>query len=364
MTRAAVLHAYNEELRVEEIELSDPRSDEVVVKLAASGVCHTDLSVLQGKLPFPPPLVPGHEGAGIVESVGSAVTHLVPGDAVLLTWVASCGRCPFCKAGRTHLCDAVMNAAATGEENVFRIGDTPVGRLAGVASFAERTVVRASAAIKIPDSVPLDRVCLIGCGVMTGVGAVTNTVRLRAGETAAVLGCGGVGLNVIQGARLAGAGRIIAVDLHPSKLEMARSFGATDTVDASAVDDVPAAIQELTDGLGVDYAFEVIGNPSTIAQAFAAAKRGGKAVVVGATGIEATVTLPAMSFCLAEKSLVGSLYGSAVMSRDMPALVDLYARGRLMLDELVSRRIALEEINDAFRAMTAGEVARSVIVYD
>lgn len=364
MTRAAVLHAYNEDLRIEEIELAEPRPDEVVVKLAASGVCHTDLSILQGKLPFPPPLVPGHEGAGIVESVGSAVRHLVPGDAVLLTWVATCGRCAFCNAGRTHLCDAVMNAAATGEENVFRIGDMPVGRLAGVASFAERTVVRASAAIKIPDSVPLDRVCLIGCGVMTGVGAVTNTVRLRAGETAAVIGCGGVGLNVIQGARLAGAGRIIAVDLHPSKLEMARSFGATDTVDASVVDDVPAAIQELTDGLGVDYAFEVIGNPTTIAQAFAAAKRGGKAVVVGATGIEDTVTLPAVSFCLEEKSVIGSLYGSAVMSRDMPALVDLYSRGRLMLDELISRRIALDEVNDAFRAMTAGEVARSVIVYD
>lgn len=364
MARAAVLHAYNEDLKIENVELMPPREDEIVVELAASGVCHSDLSVLQGKLPFPPPLVPGHEGAGIVEEVGSGVRHLTPGDHVLLTWVASCGRCHFCKAGHTHLCDAAINAVATGEENVFRLGDVEVGRLAGVASFAERSVVRASSAIKIAEDVPLDRACLIGCAVMTGVGAAINTVRVRPGESVAVIGCGGVGLNVIQGARLGGAARIIAVDISPAKLELAATFGATDAVDASDVPDVAEAIRTLTDGLGVDYAFEVIGKPATIAQAFAAAKRGGKAVVVGATGFADMVTVPGLSFCLEEKSLIGSLYGSATVTRDMPALVDLYMRGKLMLDELVSRRIALDEVNDAFRAMEAGEVARSVIVYD
>jgi len=364
MTRAAVLYEYGDALRIESLTLEGPRPGEVVVKMAASGICHTDLSVAKGHLPFPPPMVLGHEGAGVVEEVGAGVTHLRPGDHVVLTWVASCGRCPFCRAGRTHLCDAVINAVATGEEHVFRSGDTKIARLAGVASFAERTVVRANAAIRISSEVPLDAACLIGCGVMTGVGAAVNTAGVRPGQTVAVIGCGGVGLNVIQGARLCGASRIVAIDLLASKLDLARRFGATDTIDARAVGDLAAAVRELTDGLGVDYAFEVIGNPTAIAQAFAIAKRGGSAVVVGAAAFDAMVTVPALPFCLEEKSLVGSLYGSANVSRDIPMLVDLYVGGKLMLDELVSRRIPLEEVNDAFAALERGEVARSVIVYD
>jgi Zn-dependent alcohol dehydrogenase len=234
--------------------------------------------------------------------------------------------------------------------------------MAGVASFAERTVVRATACVKIPEDVPLDRACLVGCGVMTGVGAATNTAKVRPGETVAVFGCGGVGLNVVQGAALCGASRIIAVDLVDSKLKLAREFGATDVVNGKQADTVDA-IKSLTGGLGVDYAFEVIGAPAAIQQAFGALKRGGKAVIVGVPRMGEEVSLQAWAFPLEEKSVIGSLYGSANMHRDMPRLIELYMQKRLKIDELISRRIKLDEVNAAFDAMEGGEVARSVIVY-
>jgi len=223
-------------------------------------------------------------------------------------------------------------------------------------------VVRATACIKIPEDVPLDRACLVGCGVMTGVGAAINTAQMRPGETAAVFGCGGVGLNVIQGAALCGASRIIAVDLVDSKLKMAREFGATDLVNGKQTDAVDQ-IKSLTGGLGVDYAFEVIGVPAVIVQAFNSLKRGGKAVVVGVPRMGEEVSVQAWSLPLEEKSIVGSLYGSANMHRDMPRLLELYSQKRLKIDELISRRIKLEDVNEAFEAMEKGEVARSVIVY-
>lgn len=243
MTRAAVMYNFFEPLRVESLTVNPPREDEVVVRLAASGVCHTDLSVVEAKLPVPPPVVLGHEGAGIVEEVGKAVTDLKPGDHVVLSWVQNCGKCPYCVAGRHHLCDAGPRAMLEGQEFVFEKDGMPIARMAGVASFAERTVVRATAAIKIPDDVPLDRACLVGCGVMTGVGAAINTVQIRPGQTVAVFGCGGVGLNVIQGAALCSPSRIIAVDMLPTKLDMAKRFGATDTIAVKDVDDVPEAIR-------------------------------------------------------------------------------------------------------------------------
>lgn len=362
--KAAVLHEYDQPLRIESIELADPRPDEVIVRLAASGVCHTDLSVQRGKLPLPPPCVLGHEGAGVVEDVGSGVTHLKPGDHVVLSWVQNCGRCPYCVAGRHHLCEGAILDAILGEDLVYRRAGQGLGRLAGVGSFAERTVVRASAAVKIPDAVPLDAACLIGCGVMTGVGAAINTVRIEPGQTVAVFGCGGVGLNVIQGAALASPSRIIAIDVLPQKLALAAEFGATDTIDAHNAGDVRAAIKDLTGGLGVDYAFEVTGLPNVILDAFLAVMRGGTAVVVGAPGFAEEVTIPAALFALEERSIVGSLYGGANMRHDMPRLADLYLRGRLKLDELISRRIRLEEVNEAFAAIENGGVARSVIVYD
>jgi S-(hydroxymethyl)glutathione dehydrogenase/alcohol dehydrogenase len=363
MVRGAVLYNFNEALSVDSLELKAPRADEVVVKMAASGVCHSDLSVQQMKLPFPPPVVLGHEGAGIVEEVGKDVSTLKPGDHVVLSWVEACGRCHYCVAGTVHLCDRSQQGLMTGEENVFKKNGTEIARMAGVGSFAERTVVRATAAIKIPDDVPLDRACLVGCGVMTGVGAAVNTAKVQPGQTVAVFGCGGVGLNVIQGAALCGAARIIGVDLAKSKLTLAKQFGATDVVDASGDADVPGAIKELTAGIGVDYAFEVIGVPAVITQAFLSVKRGGKAIVVGVPGFGLDVSVPGIMLPLDEKSLVGSLYGSANMRRDMPKLIDLYMRGKLKIDELVSRRIKLDDVNAAFEAMEKGEVARSVIVY-
>jgi S-(hydroxymethyl)glutathione dehydrogenase/alcohol dehydrogenase len=362
MTKAAVLYNFGEPLKVESLALASPREDEVTVKLAASGVCHSDLSVQQAKLPFPPPVVLGHEGAGIIEDVGKDVKHLKPGDHVVLSWVENCGRCHFCIAGHAHLCDAMMASMMSGGELVFDKDGTKIARMAGVASFSERTVVRANAAIKIPDDVPLDRACLVGCGVMTGVGAAVNTAKVRPGQTVAVFGCGGVGLNVIQGAALCGASRIIAVDLAPAKLELAKTFGATDVVNGKD-GGAPDQIRALTDGLGVDFAFEVIGIPSVIQEAYMSLKRGGKVIVVGVPPMGQMVEIPGQMISLEEKSIVGSLYGSGNMKRDMPRLIDLYQRGRLKLDELVSKRIRLEDVNTAFADMEKGTVARSVIVF-
>src|SRR5262249_50392931 len=304
MIRGAVLYNFNEPLKVESLKLKDPRPDEVVVKVAASGVCHSDLSVQQMKLPIPPPVVLGHEGAGVVEEVGKDVTSLKRGDHVVLSWVENCGRCHYCIAGTVHLCDRSQQSMMTGEENIFVKDGTEISRMAGVGSFAEHTVVRATAAIKVPDEVPLDRACLVGCGVMTGVGAAINTAKVEPGRTVAVFGCGGVGLNVIQGAALSGASRIIAVDLAKSKLELAKQFGATDVVDASGGADAPSAVKELTDGLGVDFAFEVIGVPAVIVQAFMAVERGGQVVVGGGAPFGSGGALPRFGLPPAEESVL------------------------------------------------------------
>jgi S-(hydroxymethyl)glutathione dehydrogenase/alcohol dehydrogenase len=363
MVKAAVLYGFGEPLKVESVNLKAPRADEVVVKMVASGVCHSDLSVQQAKLPVPPPVVLGHEGAGIVESVGSAVTNVAPGDHVILSWVENCGHCNYCDAGTVHLCEKNTQSMMMGQEAVFEKDGVEIARMAGVGSFAEKTVVRATSCIKIDPSIPLDRACLVGCGIMTGVGAAVNTAKVQPGQTVAVLGCGGVGLNVIQGAALCGAGRIIAVDLNPAKLELAKQFGATDVVNPSGGVDAPTAIKELTGGHGVDFCFEVVGAPALILQAFQALKRGGKAVVVGVPGMGQDVVLPGFSIPLEEKSVLGSLYGSANMRHDMPLLCDLYQRGKIKIDELISKRIKLDEVNEAFAAMEKGEVARSVIIY-
>lgn len=363
MVKAAVMYNFNEPLKIDSVKLKAPRDDEVVVKMVASGVCHSDLSVLQGKLPFPPPVILGHEGAGIIEAVGKGVTDLKPGDHVVLSWVENCGKCHYCIAGQVHLCDASVRATMAGLEAVFEKDGMDITRMAGVASFADHTIVRATAAIKVADDVPLDKACLVGCGVMTGVGAAINTAQIRPGQTVAVFGCGGVGLNVIQGAALCAASKIIAVDMVDKKLKLAKEFGATDTVNATDADPGDA-VRGLTGGLGVDYAFEVIGAPEVITQAFLTLKRGGKAVVVGVPGFDQMVTVPAAMLPLEEKSLIGSLYGSANMRRDMPRLIDLYMQKKLKIDELISRRIKLEDVNAAFEAMEKGEVARSVIVYN
>jgi S-(hydroxymethyl)glutathione dehydrogenase/alcohol dehydrogenase len=363
MVKAAVMNNFNEPLTIESLSIKPPREDEVLVKVNASGVCHSDLSVVQAKIPMPPPCVLGHEGAGVVEEVGKGVKDLKPGDHVVMAWVQPCGTCHFCVGGKGHLCVAGIESAMAGEEFVFEKDGMPIGRMAGVGSFADHTIVRASAAIKIPKDVPLDRACLVGCGVMTGVGAAINTAKVAPGDTVAVFGCGGVGLNVIQGAALCGAARIIAVDLVESKLKMAKAFGATDTVNGKDTDGA-MAVRELTGGLGVDYAFEVVGAPALIAQAFMALKRGGKVVVVGVPAMGSEVTIPGFALPLEEKGVIGSLYGSANLHRDMLKLIDLYMQKRLKIDELISRTIKIEDVNAAFEAMEKGEVARSVIAFN
>ena len=358
--RAAVLWQWNEPFAVEEVQLAGPRQGEVRVKVAASGVCHSDLSIQRGILPMPPPRIIGHEGAGIVEEVGAGVTSLAPGDHVILCWMYPCGHCVECGKGRPAHCQTALAGMMGGGPAHFTAKGHDMPHWVG--SFAEQTVVPESACIKIRDDAPLDKACLVGCGVMTGVGAVLNTAKVEEGATVAVFGAGGVGLNVIQGAVLAGAGRIIAVDLLDSKLKLAREFGATDAVNASS--GTPEdAIRELTGGRGVDYAFEVIGAPKVIAQAFASLARGGKAVVVGAPPFGSEVTLPAFPFSMEEKSVIGSFYGSPRFHYDMPRIIDLYMAGRLKLDQLVTRKFRLDQINESMAAMEKGEVARGVIVY-
>jgi S-(hydroxymethyl)glutathione dehydrogenase/alcohol dehydrogenase len=359
-TRAAVVNALNETVSVEPLEIRDPRPGEVLVRLGASGVCHSDLHVIKGDLPMPIPCVLGHEGAGIVEATGAAVQRVRPGDHVVLNWVPFCGGCWYCTSGRTYLCELGYVNALSAE--VFHRDGTTVNQLAGIGSMAELTLLPESACIPIDADLALDSACLIGCGVMTGVGAVINTARVEPGASVAVFGAGGVGLNVVQGALIAGAEPIIAVDLNERKLAIAKQFGATHTVNAGATDPV-GAVQELTGGRGVDYAFEVIGRPEVVVQAFLAVRRGGKAVVVGVPPPTEMIPVPGMLFPLAEKSLIGSLYGSATMSRDVPRLIALSRAGRLKLDELVTRRYKLGEVNEAFAALERGDVVRGVITF-
>jgi S-(hydroxymethyl)glutathione dehydrogenase/alcohol dehydrogenase len=357
--KAAVLTSHGE-YSVETVGVRDPEEGELRVKLGASGVCHSDLHAITGDLPMPLPLVLGHEGAGVVEDVGPGVRRFKPGDHVVLNWVPSCGSCWFCQSGNSYLCEQGY-VHALGHPN-FDHNGTPTSQLAGVGSMSEYTVVPESGAIVIEPDVPLDRACLIGCGVMTGVGAVINTAQVRPGQSVAVFGAGGVGLNVVQGAVLAGAETIIAVDLNDRKLGFAKQFGATHMVNSGATDPV-SAIQELTGGRGADVCFEVIGIADVITQAFFATRRGGKTVVVGVAPAGAMVSVPGMILPLAEKSLIGSLYGSANMARDVPRLIGLYRAGRLKLDELITRRYRIGEVHDAFTAMQNGEVARGVIVF-
>jgi S-(hydroxymethyl)glutathione dehydrogenase/alcohol dehydrogenase len=362
--RAAVFQAFNEPFTVEEVELAPPRQGEVRVKLAASGVCHSDLSIQRGILPMPPPRIIGHEGAGVVEEVGPGVTAVAPGDHVILCWMYPCGHCRECGRGRPVHCEvalATMMSTGTYDGTTrFKVKGQDIPHWVG--SFAEHTVVPESACVKIRPDAPLDKACLVGCGVMTGIGAVLNTAKVEEGATVAVFGAGGVGLNVIQGALLAGASKIIAIDLLDSKLALAREFGATDTVNASKAEP-DAEVRGLTGGRGVDYAFEVIGNPKVIAQAYLSLARGGKCVVVGAPPVASEVTVPAFPFSMEEKWLIGSFYGSARFHYDMPRIVDLYMSGRLKLDQLVTRKFPLRDINQAFAAMEQGEVARGVIAY-
>ena len=362
--KAAVLYELSTPLRVEEVDLDNPKSKEVRVKIAANGVCHSDYSMIHGVLRSPLPVVPGHEGAGVVEEVGPDVTMVKPGDHVVLSFAPYCGHCYYCAQGSPVLCVNMRTIMGKGAllDGTCRLSKDgqKIHHAAGLSSYAEHAVVPEIACVKIPDDVPLDKACLVGCGVMTGVGAAINTAAVRPGTSAVVIGCGGVGLNVIQGCALAGASTIIAVDLMDNKLEYAKEFGATHTVNPSR-DDLTKTVRGLTDGRGSDYAFEVIGLGKTIEQAYACTRQGGSTIVVGAPAREETVTIPAFSL-LNEKKIQGSVYGSSRPHVDMPRLIELYMNNKLKLDELVTRTYALDEVNDAMTALEKGEVARSVVV--
>lgn len=362
---AAVLRAYDQPLTIEEIALDDPGAWEVIVRLAACGVCHSDLHMIGGTFKTPLPVVLGHEGAGVVEAIGPGVRDVQPGDHVVLAWIPSCGRCRYCASGRPALCSDRQGVERHGGPPRLHTSDGEgIHQFLDVSAFAERVLVREEGVIRIPPDVPLEIAALVGCAVLTGIGAATRTARVEPGSTVAVFGAGGVGLNVIQGAVLAGAARIIAVDRRPAALELARSFGATETLDTSetgADGGTAKTLRKLTGG-GVDYAFEVVGLPETIAQAWESLAPGGRAVVVGLTPQNAQVTLRA-DF-LSEKSLLGCIFGSAVPRVDVPRVLDLYARGKLKLDELATRRYTLEQVNEALDALRSGGAAgRGILTF-
>jgi S-(hydroxymethyl)glutathione dehydrogenase/alcohol dehydrogenase len=316
---------------------------------------------MEGKYPWATPVVLGHESAGVVEAVGDQVTYVQPGDHVISCLSVYCGNCEHCLTGHLSLCEnrADTQRPIDGAPRLHQDG-TPLWQFFDLSSFAEQMLVHEHALVKITKDMPLDRAALIGCGVTTGLGAVFNTAKVEPGTTVAVIGAGGIGLNCIQGAAIAGAGRVIAVDRVAEKLELAKQFGATDVVDASAGDAV-AQVQELTGG-GVHYAFEAIGLKATAEQAFAMLRRGGTCTVIGMIPLGENVEIPGFEL-LMEKRLQGSNMGSNRFRVDMPRYIDLYLQGRLKLDELVSQRIALDDVNDGFEAMKAGSVARSVILF-
>jgi Zn-dependent alcohol dehydrogenase len=365
VTAAAVLESPRKPLTVTEIDVEPPRAGEVMVEVGASGVCHSDISVWNETLAHPVPLVLGHEAAGTVAGVGAGVTSVAPGDRVVLSWLAQCGTCFYCTARQPQLCEVAGVAFARGTlldgTTRYRRDGQPVYQMAGLGTFTERCVVPEAAAVKIPDTIPLASAALIGCGVLTGFGAAVNTAGIRVGDTVAVVGCGGVGLSAVQGARIAGAGVIIAIDLHEERLALAARLGATHTLQPS--DTVAKQVRALTGGRGADHVLEVVGRQQTVRDAIRMTRRGGQVVLVGAAGDDVTVTLPAFSgVVMTEKVIRGSLYGSSDVRRDVPRLVSLYQSGLLKLDEMVSETFPFAQVNEAVEYCAAEKGARAVVV--
>ena len=355
--RAAVLrNTGDEKLDVVDVELAETGPRQVRVRIRATGVCHSDLSAMNGLIPQPAPFVPGPAGAGAIVEVGSGVTELAVGDHVIVAWMPPCGSCACCLGGQPQLCMEVT--MAEGFLPRFAIDGAPVFGMAGCGTFADELVLPAQAAVKIPDDVPWDVASLIGCGVTTGVGAAINTAKVTPGSSVVVFGCGGVGINVIQGARLAGAAEIVAVDLVEAKRESARHFGATHAV---APDELAGVSAEVTGGQGFDFGFEVIGLPATIRATYDAVRRGGTATVVGMGGADKMVEFSAFELFFNEKRLLGCVYGSADVRSEFHRLIRLWRAGRLDLEGLVTKKGTLDDVNQAFEDMKAGRVIRTVI---
>jgi Zn-dependent alcohol dehydrogenase len=357
--RAAVLRAVDTPLAVEDVELSPPRAGEVLVRLAASGVCHSDLHTVQGVHPWPLPAVLGHEGAGVVEEVAGGVDGIEPGDHVVLSWIPFCGACRFCARGRPSLCvGAPWSEAGTMADGTTRLslGGLPIHHYTS-STFAERTVVPAASVFPVPCDLPLVELSLLGCAAMTGLGAVLNTAGVRPGDSVAVVGCGGVGLFAVQAARIAGAGTVLAVDRAPGRLSLARELGATHV--AEPADARSAA--ELAGG-GFDHVIEAVGRPETIGLALELTGRGGQTVLVGMAAPETRIAVGPLTMTVEERAVRGSWYGSFVPERDLPRALELIRSGDLRLDTLVTR-CALDDVNAAFEAMERGDGARPVIVF-
>lgn len=367
--RAAVLTEIGAPLRIETLRIDDPGPTEVLIRTAAAGVCHSDLHYVDGLYATGVPVVPGHESAGVVEAVGTQVDYVAPGDHVITCLSAFCGHCKYCTSGRPYLCRSPIAARSAGSPPRLTRGHeegseeqcSAIGQLFDLSSFAERMLVHERAVVKIRDDMPLDRAALIGCAVTTGFGAVVNTAEVRMGDSVAVIGCGGVGLSAVLGASAAGATPIIAVDVNPDNLELAERFGAHHLVDAGAVDPL-AAVRDLSGG-GVEYSFEAIGLKPTAELAFNVLRVGGSATVIGMVPEHQTIEIDA-SELIYEKTLQGSNMGSNQFRVDMPMLVDRYMAGLLPLDDMIARRVGLDDVNTALDELRSGTLARSVIVFD
>lgn len=360
--KAAVLRAAHAPMEIEEVAVAKPGPREVLVRTVATGLCHSDLHYLDGHYSTPLPTILGHETAGIVEQVGEGVIGLAPGDRVIACLSVFCGHCRHCVSGRPYACASGETERPADAPPRLSRGPERLHQFYNLSAFAEQILVHEHALVRIDrEEMPLDRAALIGCGVTTGVGAVLNTARVEAGATVAVIGCGGVGLSAVNGARIAGAGRIIAIDVLPEKLALARELGATDTLDASAEEPV-AAVKELTRG-GVDYAFEALGRTRTIEQAFEMLAPCGTATVIGMVSETAKVSILANAL-LSDRKLIGSNMGSNRFRLDMPRYVDFYLDGRLKLDHLLTGRIALADINAGMEALRGGRTSRSVIAFE
>jgi S-(hydroxymethyl)glutathione dehydrogenase/alcohol dehydrogenase len=368
IAKAAVLYRPGQPLSVEDVQVLPPQAGEVRVRMKTAGVCHSDLHVIKGDLAMPTPVICGHEGAGVVESVGDGVTSVRPGDRVIPIWRASCGQCEYCLSAKPALCDMgtrmrFEGVMPDGTKRFRNAAGQDIHHYAGVSTFAAVSTMPEAAVVKIPDDYGFEHAALLGCGVITGVGAVTRAARIHPGCTVAVFGVGGIGLNVVQGARMMSARQVIAVDTCAAKEAKARELGATDFVHAAASVDPVAAVRQLTGGKGVDYAFESVGLATPIEQAFDSTRKGGTCVIAGISRADARARINVNQLVYAEKTLKGTLYGSMRPRVDLLNLIDLHRAGKLALDPLLTRTYAIGEINEAYADLEAGRLARGLIVY-
>jgi S-(hydroxymethyl)glutathione dehydrogenase/alcohol dehydrogenase len=357
--RGAFFVGAKQDLSVEDAEAFEPSGREVIVRLEASGVCHSDLSVIDGNFPGPGPMLLGHEGAAIVEWIGPEVTRVRVGQRVILSLTPVCGVCWHCLRFETHLCE--LGGPLMGQPRARRRDGSIANAIMGLGTFADVATVHEASCVPIETDLPSEQLALIGCGVTTGLGAALNTARVGPGDTVAVIGCGGVGTSVIQGARIGGASRIFAIDPVALKRETALKLGATDAIDPTAGDPVDQLLA-LTNRRGVDHAFEVVGNTDLMTQAMKMTRRGGTTILVGVPNYTAELSVPALGLIISDRTIKGSYYGSSRATRDFPRFIDLIETGRLDLDAMITKRFDLEHVNDAFDAMRTGEAVRSVIV--